>query len=142
MKRLTVATVLMLAITGPVWAQAPAAGDPHHPPAATPAPAQPARPPALQAQPNASAGQGGMMMNCPMMHGDQAAQRGNDELPDDAGPGSIGRLRYDAGSHRQVDEQRHDPFRVEAHHRAPSRLTSPTLGARAGALMATPLPMA
>jgi hypothetical protein len=57
MKRLMAATVLVLAATGEfVWAQAPAAGDPHHPPgAATPAPA-PAQP-----------GQQGTMGSMPMM---------------------------------------------------------------------------
>jgi hypothetical protein len=58
MKCLMVATVLVLATTSSFgWAQAPATGDPHHPPgAATPAPA-PAQPP----------GQHGMMGGMPMM---------------------------------------------------------------------------
>jgi hypothetical protein len=57
MKRLMAATVLVLAATGKfVWAQAPAAGDPHHPPgAATPAPAP------------AQSGQQSMMGGMPMM---------------------------------------------------------------------------
>jgi hypothetical protein len=61
MKRLMAATVLVLAATSNfVGAQAPAAGDPHHPPGAAtpvPAPAQPTPPP----------GQQGMMGSMPMM---------------------------------------------------------------------------
>jgi hypothetical protein len=61
MKRLMAATVPVLAATSNfVWAQAPVAGDPHHPPGAAtpvPAPAQPTPPP----------GQQGMMGGMPMM---------------------------------------------------------------------------
>jgi hypothetical protein len=64
MKRLMLATMLIVAATSVVLAQAPAADDPHHPPqgAATPAPAQPT-PPAAQP------GMGGMnmMRGMPMM---------------------------------------------------------------------------
>jgi hypothetical protein len=50
MKRLTLATALIVATAGAALAQAPATGDPHHPPqAATPAPQSPA--PQPQAQP-------------------------------------------------------------------------------------------
>ena len=56
MKRLMLATVLMVAATGAALAQAPATGDPHHPAqTAAPAPAQPT-PPAAQP------GVGGMPM--------------------------------------------------------------------------------
>jgi hypothetical protein len=65
MKRLMLATMLIVAATSVVLAQAPAADDPHHPPqgAATPAPAQPT-PPAAQP------GMGGMNMmgGMPMMN--------------------------------------------------------------------------
>jgi hypothetical protein len=50
MKRWILATALMIAATGAVLAQAPAADDPHHPPqGAAPAPAQPAPPPGQSA---------------------------------------------------------------------------------------------
>lgn len=50
MKRMTLATALIIATAGAALAQAPATDDPHHPPQATiPAPQSPA--PQLQAQP-------------------------------------------------------------------------------------------
>lgn len=69
MKRLMMTTMLMLATTSTfVWAQAPAANDPHHPPqTAAPSPAQPTTPPG---QPGMG-GMGmmsGMMSNMPMMN--------------------------------------------------------------------------
>ena len=71
MKAFMIATTLMLAATpAATWAQAPAAGDPHHPPqAGSPTPAQPAPPPG----PAGMGMMGGMpMMNMmgdmPMMH--------------------------------------------------------------------------
>lgn len=69
MKRLMMTTMLMLATTSTfVWAQAPAANDPHHPPqTAAPTAAQPTTPPG---QPGMG-GMGmmsGMMSNMPMMN--------------------------------------------------------------------------
>lgn len=64
MKRLMLATMMTIALSGVAWAQAPA-DDPHHPPAATsPAPAQPT-PPAAQ---SGTSGQQGMMGGMPMMN--------------------------------------------------------------------------
>ena len=68
MKRLTMASVLMLATTSTfVWAQAPAANDPHHPPqTAAPAPT-PAQPPAQMGGMPMMNMMSGMMSNMPMM---------------------------------------------------------------------------
>jgi hypothetical protein len=66
MKRMILATIMTIALSGVAWAQAPA-DDPHHPPGAatpTPAPAQPT-PPAAQSGPS---GQQGMMGGMPMMN--------------------------------------------------------------------------
>jgi hypothetical protein len=74
MKRLTMATALLLIATAatPIWAQAPAANDPHHPaPSATPTPA-PTQPPSQSNQPGAGGAQGmtgGMPMMINMMSG-------------------------------------------------------------------------
>ncbi len=63
MKRLMMVTALMLAATSTsIWAQAPAADDPHHPPQSltpAPAPAQPMPPPATQSQTQSSQTQHG-----------------------------------------------------------------------------------
>jgi hypothetical protein len=72
MKALMIATTLVLAaVPSTAWAQAPAAGDPHHPPqTATPAPVQPGSPPGHSGM--GMMGGGMPMMNrmgdMPMMH--------------------------------------------------------------------------
>jgi hypothetical protein len=73
MKRLMMTTMLMLATTSTfVWAQAPAANDPHHPPqTAAPTPAQPTTPPGqpgMGGMGMMGGMMGGMMSNMPMMN--------------------------------------------------------------------------
>ena len=74
MKALMIATTLMLAAApSATWAQAPAAGDPHHPPQAAtpaPAPAQPGSPPGHSGMGMMGGGMPmmNMMGDMPMMH--------------------------------------------------------------------------
>ncbi len=82
MKRLMIVTTLLLAATSmSVWAQAPAADDPHHPPqTAAPAPAQPT-PPMAMPMTNCAGNHGGAAAesektNCPMATGDMKSDQG------------------------------------------------------------------
>lgn len=81
MKRLMIVTTLLLAATSmSVWAQAPAADDPHHPPqAVAPVPAQPT-PPTAMPMANCVGNNGGAMAqdekaNCPMAAGDMKSDQ-------------------------------------------------------------------
>lgn len=96
MKRLMIATALLLATTGmSVWAQAPAVGDQNNPPQAT-APAQPAMPMAnCPGNGNAKAeGQQG----CPMAPGDVKSEQGGMSVQDMMHGMMHGQMR-NAGSH-------------------------------------------
>ncbi len=82
MKRLMIATALLLAATSTsVWAQAPAADDPHHPPQnASPAPAQ-ATPQTAMPMTDCAGNNGSAMAqskksNCLMAPGDMKSEQG------------------------------------------------------------------
>jgi hypothetical protein len=84
MKRLMLATALVVAASGAAVAQAPAADDPHHPPpAAAPAPTQPT-PPAAQP------GMGGMPMMSPTGGMPVANMMGMMQMMRMMGPGMAG----------------------------------------------------
>jgi len=73
MKRSALRIALVMTIAAPLWVSSSWADDTHHPAQTQPPPAAPQ----AQMQP----GQGGMMMNCPMMQGGQAAEGGTMNCP-------------------------------------------------------------
>lgn len=98
MKRLMIATALLLATTGmSVWAQAPVAGDQNNPPqTATPAPAQPAMP--MANCPGNSGARAEGQQGCPMLPGDVKSEQGGMSVQEMMHGMMHGQMRH-AGSH-------------------------------------------
>jgi hypothetical protein len=95
-KRLTIAAALLLAATSmPVWAQAPAAGDPKNVPQ-TAAPAQPAMPKTNCPGIGGASAEG--HQGCPMLPGDVKSEQGGMSVEEMKHGMMHGQMRH-AGSH-------------------------------------------